>query len=36
VGEQVAFEPPGVIEVELFQRFAGGEVGCADAAVFAV
>jgi len=36
VGDQVAFETAGVVEVELFQGLAGGEAGGADAALPAV
>ncbi len=36
VGDQVAFEPAGVVEVELLQRLAGRESCGADAAFAAV
>ena len=36
VGDEVAFEAAGVVEVELLQRFAGGEPGGPDAALTAV
>src|SRR5262249_50419757 len=36
VGDDLAFEPAGVVEVELFQALAGGEAGGADAAFAAV
>ena len=36
VGDQVAFEAAGVVEVELLQRLAGREPGGADAALTAV
>src|SRR6185503_5052664 len=36
VGDQVAFEAAGVVEVELLQRFGGWEAGGADAALAAV
>ena len=36
VGDGVAFEGAGVVEIELFQRLAGGEAGGADAALAAV
>jgi hypothetical protein len=36
VGDQVAFEAAGVIEVELLQALAGWEAGGADAALAAV
>ena len=36
VGDQVAFEAAGVVEVELLQALAGGEPGGADAALAAV
>ena len=36
VGDEVAFEAAGVVEVELLDRLAGGEPGGADAALAAV
>ena len=36
VGDGVAFERAGVVEVELLQALAGGETGSADAALAAV
>jgi hypothetical protein len=36
VSEQIAFEPAGVVEIELLQRFADREAGRADAALSAV
>jgi hypothetical protein len=36
VGDGVALEAAGVVEVELFQAFAGGEAGGADPALAAV
>src|SRR4029078_9047654 len=30
VRDEVAFKAPGVVKVELLQRLAGGEPGCAD------
>jgi hypothetical protein len=36
VGDQVAFEAAGVVEVELLQAFPRGEPGGADAALAAV
>jgi hypothetical protein len=36
VGDGLAFESAGVVEVELFEAFAGREAGGADAALAAV
>ena len=36
VGDDIAFEAAGVVEVEFLQRFAGREPGGADAALAAV
>jgi hypothetical protein len=36
VGDQIALEAAGVVEVELLQALAGGEAGVADAALAAV
>ena len=36
VGDDVAFEPAGVVEVEFLQRLAGRESGGPDAALAAV
>jgi hypothetical protein len=36
VGDDLALEASGVVEVELFQRFAGGEPGGPDPALAAV
>jgi hypothetical protein len=36
VGDGVPFQPAGVVEVEFFQGFAGGEPGGADTAFAAV
>ncbi len=36
VGDQVAAEAAGVVEIELFQGLAGGEPGGADASLAAV